>query len=103
MNYKRQIVTGLFICFFISVLSSFTRLSGKEERNIRPSSFLVKSPRPDRVRAGNGRTGILLSSVRDAPPGRTACREKRHKKSRKVEMVMPVLSEVPLKNFFCNS
>jgi hypothetical protein len=103
MNYKRQILTRLFICFFISFISSFTRFTGKDKGNICPVSLLVNSPQRDHVRADNGRPGILVSSVQDAPPGKTTCREKRHKKSRKVEMVMPVLSEVSLKNFFCNS
>jgi hypothetical protein len=103
MNYKRQILTGLFICFFISFISSFTRFTGKDKGNICPVSLLVNSPQRDRVQADIGRPGILVSSIQDAPPGKTTCREKRHKKSRKVEMVMPVVSEVLLKNFFCSS
>ncbi len=66
--------------------------------DICPQGFLVNSSHPDRVQAEYGRPHILVSSVQDAPPGRTVSKEKRHKKSLKVDMLIPVLSVASLKN-----
>jgi hypothetical protein len=103
MSYKGQILPVLFFCFFINILLSSAGFTRRDGEIIFSEKALINPRRPDLLQADFNRPRFFLSSVEDRNPDKTVCREKRHKKSRKVEIIMPVLSVGVLKNFFSDT